>query len=38
MFENTVFIKPDVPFDRNDTQTCYAPMFRKRFVLDNCGQ
>lgn len=33
MFENTQFIKPDVPFDRNDTQTCHAPMFRKTFVL-----
>ena len=33
MFEKTMFIKPNVPFDRNDTQTCYAPMFRRRFVL-----
>ena len=33
MFEGTAFIKPDLPFDPNDHSTCYAPMFRKRFVL-----
>ena len=33
MFENTQFIKPGIPFDPKDTRTCYAPMFRKRFVL-----
>ncbi len=33
MFENTQFIKPNIPFDLQDTQTCYAPMFRKRFQL-----
>lgn len=33
MFENTCFIKPDVPFDRNNTEICYAPMFRKKFTL-----
>ena len=33
MFENTCFIKPNLPFEPENTQICYAPMFRKRFVL-----
>ena len=33
MFESTCFIKPNVPFDRNDTAICHAPMFRRKFVL-----
>ncbi len=35
IFENALFIKPDVPFEHEFSLENYAPMFRKTFTLDS---
>jgi len=35
IFDNAVFIKPDIPFERGFSFENSAPVFRKRFVLDS---
>ena len=37
MFQNAVFIKPDIPFDPQFRGENPAPMFRKSFRIDRIG-